>query len=217
MQALHDVVQAGYVRYIGMSSCWAYQCRLASRRVGSATDLITQSRRCKVFLLCKSRGLDADLQHRLCHYKPLDAFYFHAEPPQSDLSRGGTGNVPDFEGGERTIECWRPHRSSCLIDVWRWMYSMVSARERVAYSSSWRANNPRKDGSVRTILVTLCASERPIGPSTLTFSTSPTRILLTGARHCLLPSQRCLTPQAASRRLPRRKALAWPKLHLLGR
>ena len=26
MQALHDVVKAGYVRYIGMSSCWAYQC-----------------------------------------------------------------------------------------------------------------------------------------------------------------------------------------------
>lgn len=25
MQALHDVVKAGYVRYIGMSSCWAYQ------------------------------------------------------------------------------------------------------------------------------------------------------------------------------------------------
>ncbi|TBU29252.1 Aldo/keto reductase [Dichomitus squalens] len=25
MQALHDVVKAGHVRYIGMSSCWAYQ------------------------------------------------------------------------------------------------------------------------------------------------------------------------------------------------
>ncbi|KAJ7670058.1 aryl-alcohol dehydrogenase [Mycena polygramma] len=25
MEALHDVVKAGYVRYIGMSSCWAYQ------------------------------------------------------------------------------------------------------------------------------------------------------------------------------------------------
>ncbi|TBU29680.1 Aldo/keto reductase [Dichomitus squalens] len=25
MQALHDIVQADYVRYIGMSSCWAYQ------------------------------------------------------------------------------------------------------------------------------------------------------------------------------------------------
>ena len=28
MQALHDVVKAGYVRYIGMSSCYAYQCKL---------------------------------------------------------------------------------------------------------------------------------------------------------------------------------------------
>ena len=26
MQALHDVVKAGHVRYIGMSSCYAYQC-----------------------------------------------------------------------------------------------------------------------------------------------------------------------------------------------
>lgn len=26
MQALHDVVKAGYVRYIGMSSCYAWQC-----------------------------------------------------------------------------------------------------------------------------------------------------------------------------------------------
>ena len=26
MQALHDVVKAGYARYIGMSSCYAYQC-----------------------------------------------------------------------------------------------------------------------------------------------------------------------------------------------
>jgi aryl-alcohol dehydrogenase-like predicted oxidoreductase len=30
MQALHDVVQAGYVRYIGMSTCYAYQCTLVS-------------------------------------------------------------------------------------------------------------------------------------------------------------------------------------------
>jgi aryl-alcohol dehydrogenase-like predicted oxidoreductase len=30
MQALHDVVKAGYVRYIGMSSCYAYQCSSTS-------------------------------------------------------------------------------------------------------------------------------------------------------------------------------------------
>ncbi|KAH8925487.1 aryl-alcohol dehydrogenase [Atractiella rhizophila] len=28
MTALHDIVKAGYVRYIGMSSCWAYQFHL---------------------------------------------------------------------------------------------------------------------------------------------------------------------------------------------
>ena len=28
MQALHDVVQSGMVRYIGMSSCWAWQFQL---------------------------------------------------------------------------------------------------------------------------------------------------------------------------------------------
>ena len=33
MQALHDVVQAGYVRYIGMSSCYAYQCEFNFARV----------------------------------------------------------------------------------------------------------------------------------------------------------------------------------------
>ena len=30
MQALHDVVQAGYARYIGMSSCYAWQCTALS-------------------------------------------------------------------------------------------------------------------------------------------------------------------------------------------
>ena len=41
MQALHDVVQAGYARYIGMSSCHAYQCTSAPslpRPTRSLTD-----------------------------------------------------------------------------------------------------------------------------------------------------------------------------------
>lgn len=36
MQALHDVVKAGYVRYIGMSSCWAYQCEYLSASLEDA-------------------------------------------------------------------------------------------------------------------------------------------------------------------------------------
>lgn len=39
MQALHDVVKAGYARYIGMSSCFAWQCTY-SFKVQSATVLL---------------------------------------------------------------------------------------------------------------------------------------------------------------------------------
>ncbi len=37
MQALHDVVQMGWVRYIGMSSCWAWQFQLMQRESPSFT------------------------------------------------------------------------------------------------------------------------------------------------------------------------------------
>ena len=40
MQALHDVVKAGYVRYIGMSSCYAWQCEY-SFVLKSLTALLT--------------------------------------------------------------------------------------------------------------------------------------------------------------------------------
>jgi aryl-alcohol dehydrogenase-like predicted oxidoreductase len=31
MQALHDIVKDGHARYIGMSSCWAWQFQLMQR------------------------------------------------------------------------------------------------------------------------------------------------------------------------------------------
>ena len=40
MQALHDVVKAGHVRYIGMSSCYAWQCEY-SFMLKSLTCLLT--------------------------------------------------------------------------------------------------------------------------------------------------------------------------------
>ena len=39
MQALHDVVQAGLVRYVGMSSCRAWQFQLMQRKC----DLCSQT------------------------------------------------------------------------------------------------------------------------------------------------------------------------------
>jgi len=32
MQALHDIVQAGHARYLGMSSCFAYQFQIMQRK-----------------------------------------------------------------------------------------------------------------------------------------------------------------------------------------
>jgi aryl-alcohol dehydrogenase-like predicted oxidoreductase len=32
MQALHDIVKDGHARYIGMSSCWAWQFQLMQRQ-----------------------------------------------------------------------------------------------------------------------------------------------------------------------------------------
>ncbi len=40
MQALHDVVTAGYVRYIGMSTCRAWQCT----SILPLTDVVTSAR-----------------------------------------------------------------------------------------------------------------------------------------------------------------------------
>jgi aryl-alcohol dehydrogenase-like predicted oxidoreductase len=41
MQALHDIVQAGFARYIGMSSCWAWQFQLMQRKLsGSCEDCV---------------------------------------------------------------------------------------------------------------------------------------------------------------------------------
>lgn len=39
MQALHDVVKAGYARYIGMSSCHAYQCTSRKLTICKETKL----------------------------------------------------------------------------------------------------------------------------------------------------------------------------------
>lgn len=38
MQALHDVVKAGYARYIGMSSCYAYQCTYLPFSITACTE-----------------------------------------------------------------------------------------------------------------------------------------------------------------------------------
>ena len=59
MQALHDVVQKGWVRYVGMSSCWAWQFQLM------------QSKSIHLYM--------TRLMISLCHPEPFDPIYLDAE------------------------------------------------------------------------------------------------------------------------------------------
>jgi aryl-alcohol dehydrogenase-like predicted oxidoreductase len=59
MQALHDVVQKGWVRYVGMSSCWAWQFQLMqSTFIHSHTIWLMSS---------------------VCYSKPLNSVHLDAE------------------------------------------------------------------------------------------------------------------------------------------
>lgn len=46
MEALHDVVKLGWVRYIGMSSCWAWQFQLMQREFPSYSRVVFQVPSC---------------------------------------------------------------------------------------------------------------------------------------------------------------------------
>lgn len=60
MHALHDLVKAGLVRYIGMCSCYAWQC-LSS--FNSQTELLIHSQSTS----CRVRRLLASLPHTDAH------------------------------------------------------------------------------------------------------------------------------------------------------
>lgn len=69
MHALHDVVKAGYTRYIGMSSCYAWQFHAM------------QSECCLCY--CPWRSLTG--RHRLCYQQQPYTLHFNAELSLSTL------------------------------------------------------------------------------------------------------------------------------------
>lgn len=71
MEALHDVVKSGMVRYIGMSSCWAWQFQLMQRES-----------------ICDQMGWDVD-DGRIRYSEPPDPLHLYAEPAQCPVPRGG--------------------------------------------------------------------------------------------------------------------------------
>jgi aryl-alcohol dehydrogenase-like predicted oxidoreductase len=68
MEALHDIVKAGYVRYIGMSSCWAWQFHVMQSQIAP---------RVLSLLRLKLRFTDADyaLTHQLTPFISMQNQY----------------------------------------------------------------------------------------------------------------------------------------------
>lgn len=84
MQALDDVVKAGYVRYVGMSSCYAYQCECfvigKQLEMGSHVEPFSPSNAKSVILPKYSVLLKLIIMRRLCYHPQPYAVYLHAEP-----------------------------------------------------------------------------------------------------------------------------------------
>jgi hypothetical protein len=105
MQALHDVVQAGYARYIGMSSCHAYQFHQMQSESGGAGCTKCSAERSSS---CLHRPADT----RLRHQQPSHAVHLHAELPQRRVPRGGARDGPDSQGGCQLVRAFEADSSS---------------------------------------------------------------------------------------------------------
>jgi hypothetical protein len=88
MQALHDIVQAGYARYIGMSSCYAWQFQLMQR---GSPDSVFPCCLCRLSVsvsldsgsdsATEGRGVGLRVDCRVCHPEPTHPVHQHAELP----------------------------------------------------------------------------------------------------------------------------------------
>lgn len=103
MQALHDVVQMGWVRYIGMSSCWAWQFQLMQRETFSYDPHYSAD-----------RGAEYALNNRLTPFVSMQnqhsAMYREEEREMMPmLKHYGIGVIPwgPMAGGRERTFLWR--------------------------------------------------------------------------------------------------------------
>ena len=89
MQALHDVVQAGYVRYIGMSSCYAYQCECLFPSYIEYAPLTTPSMlgQYNTSIVARSASSLSSTTTLACEEKILQKAKTTADEPQNLLTR----------------------------------------------------------------------------------------------------------------------------------
>ena len=157
MQALHDVVQAGYVRYIGMSSCWAWQRKSIpiSRVCAYLEDWppLVQAMQSAFqwFKWITSSGVQI-IPDSLCDPEQAHFIHFHAESLQSGLSRGRTGDVSRTQGPctlrSSVGPCSEHHGPLRKIASWHWSDSMVPTCPWVRNAPTLGTDKARKSWRV---------------------------------------------------------------------
>ena len=101
MQALHDVVKAGYTRYIGMSSCYAWQCQFFMLPVSAQYSdrcMCSPSNAEWIHSKTSNHATTDYMWTRLCNQQPPHAFHFDAEPLQSCVPWRRARNDANLEG-----------------------------------------------------------------------------------------------------------------------
>ncbi len=131
MQALHDVVKAGYVRYIGMSSCYAYQCTSLSP-CPLCAKTPSQLSKCKVLAsslppLLPTSFIDYAITHNLTPFIAMQNQYsllYREEEREMfpALKQFGVGSIP-----------WSPLARGTLTHPWK---EKTKRRETDSYMGS---------------------------------------------------------------------------------
>ena len=92
MQALHEVVQSGKVRYIGMSSCWAWQFQ---RMQSESTVLLTEVHHHTDELVFSAYAIENHLTPFISMQNHYSALYREEEREMMPmLKHYGVGTVP---------------------------------------------------------------------------------------------------------------------------
>jgi hypothetical protein len=146
MQALHDVVQAGYVRYIGMSSCWAYQCTYTLHLCSAGL----------MFVYCPVQAMQSQTSVGLNKHS--------ADVEFTQTMRSQTSSLPSFPCktttvysiARRSARCFQLSRFLHSIegvnivthryeDVWCRFNPVVSTGSRCPHTPPWTADRQRSN------------------------------------------------------------------------
>jgi hypothetical protein len=146
MQALHDVVQAGYVRYIGMSSCWAYQCTYTLHLCSAGL----------MFVYCPVQAMQSQTS--------IGSYKHSADIEVIQTMRSQTTSLPSspcktttvYSIVRRSARCFQLSRFFHCIedisivthrdeDVWRRFNTVVSAGSWCPHTPPWTEDRQRSN------------------------------------------------------------------------